>query len=239
MRVAVLADVHANLPAMQAVWTDIQGKGVDRVFCLGDLVGYYPWPNQAIDFVRQHEIECIQGNYDESVGGELFACGCDFKDAKAAELGEISLNWTIGQTTGENKAWLRGLPKQLRLKLAGRDLWLVHGSPRRNTEYLTQQFPLTELQQMLADETAGSVLFCGHTHLAYHRKLDELHVINAGSAGKPKHGNPNVTYVLVELDENVTVSIVEVAYDYRQAAADVIRAGLAEEFAQVLLTGQA
>ncbi len=238
MRVALIADIHANLPALEAVWKSIETQQVDQVFCLGDLVGYYPWPNEVIDFIRNKRIPCIQGNYDEGVGEELMVCGCDFKDDDSARLGGISLDWAIENTTDENRLWLRDLPKEMRLELGGRRVWLVHGSPRRNNEYLTAQFPEQELGSVLSDGEVD-ILICGHTHLAYHRQIGSSHVINAGSAGKPKHGNPNVTYVLINLDTQVSISIIEVPYDHDATAAATVEAGLPEAFAQILRTGKA
>ncbi|MGE5654494.1 MAG: metallophosphoesterase family protein [Bacillota bacterium] len=238
MRVALIADIHANLPALEAVWKSIETQRVDQVLCLGDLVGYYPWPNEVIDFIRIKDIATIQGNYDEGVGEELIACGCDFKDEEAARLGGISLDWAIAKVTDENKLWLRNLPQEMRLEIEGRSIWLVHGSPRRNNEYLTAQFPEHELASFL---TAGEadILLCAHTHLAYHRQVGDGHVINVGSAGKPKHGNPNVTYVMMQLDQNVSISVIEVPYDHVSAATATAAAGLPEAFAQILRTGKA
>lgn len=238
MRIALIADVHANLPALEAVWADIHRQGITAVYCLGDLVGYYPWPNEVIAFIREHGIRCIQGNYDEGVGEELLACGCDFPNAEAARLGETSLNWTIDTVSEDNKVWLRALPKELVFAAEGRTFWLVHGSPWRNNEYLTADYPEAPLRELLVS-TGRDVLVCSHTHLAYHRQYGSKHVINAGSAGKPKHGNPNVTYVVVELGSKVAVSVIEVPYDSEAAAAAVQPAGLPVEFAAILRTGLA
>lgn len=231
-----MADVHANLPAAQAVVADIRRRGADRVYHLGDLVGYCPWPNETIEFIRSSGIACLQGNYDESVGEELLACGCDFADPRAAELGEISLNWTIDATTAENKAWLRSLPKEIHVDAGSHRLWLVHGSPRRSTEYLTPDFPAETLSGFFA---AGhdDILCCAHTHLAYHRQLGDRHIINVGTSGKPKHGNPNVVYMLVDVGEAVTASLIEVAYDSESTAQRIEAVGLPSEFARIIRTG--
>lgn len=236
MRIAVLSDIHGNLPALQAILADIEGKQVDHVFCLGDLVGYGPWPNEVIDLLRQRDITCIQGNYDESVGEELMSCGCDFTDAEAARLGDISLNWTIDATTEENKAWLRELPQSLTVDLGSCRVLLVHGSPRQNNEYLTFDYPAEQLERFMNEDDAD-MLLCGHTHLAFHRQIGSKHVVNAGSAGKPKRGNPNVVYQLLELGEQVAVTTVEVAYDYSAASQAIVAAGLPEEFARIVRTG--
>lgn len=238
MRLALIADVHANLPALEAVWEDIEQRGVDEVICLGDLVGYYPWPNEVVEFIRSKNIPSLQGNYDQSAGEELPACGCDFANEEAAGLGEISLSWTINAVTEDNKAWLRSLPKDLRLCRAGYGIWAVHGSPRRNNEYLTTDFPAADLAGFLHDGNTN-ILLCAHTHLAYHRQIGQGHVINAGSAGKPKHGNPNVTYVILNLAPRVSISVIEVPYDHEKTAKATLAAGLPASFAATVRTGNA
>jgi beta propeller repeat protein len=72
MRIALMSDVHSNLPAAQAVAADIRSRGVDQAYHLGDLVGYSPWPNETVEFMRSSGIKCLQGNYDESVGGSYY-----------------------------------------------------------------------------------------------------------------------------------------------------------------------
>lgn len=238
MRIAVIADIHGNLPGLQAVLADIKTRRVEKVFCLGDLVGYGPWPNEVVELLRASPVHCLQGNYDQSVGEELMACGCDFSSEEAARVGEISLNWTIDATSDQNKVWLRELPAFHRVELSGQRLLLVHGSPRQNNEYLTVDYPADQLQAFL-DEADADVLCCGHTHLPYHRQIGSKHVINAGSAGKPKHGNPNVVYQIVELGAQVAVTTVEVPYDFELTAAEIEKAGLPPEFASIIRTGNA
>jgi putative phosphoesterase len=239
MRVALIADIHANLPALCAVHADIRQRGISDLYCLGDLVGYYPWPNEVVDFVRLHDIPTIQGNYDQAVGEELLLCGCDFTNEEAARVGEISLQWTIDTMRCGNSRWLRELPENASLQIGPHRLLLVHGSPRQNNEYLTADYPAEQLLEQMA-ERDYDILLCAHTHLGYHRQLEQLHVINAGSAGKPKHGNPNVTYTILHLDEGqVRTELIEVAYDYQAAALATEQAGLPTAFADILRTGRA
>ncbi len=162
VKIAVVADIHGNLPALAAVWADIKWQGVDEILCLGDVVGYYPWPNEVIEFIRERAITLVQGNYDESVGEELPACGCDFPTAAAMLIGETSLQWTINTVTCENKRWLQDLPKNLRLQRATYDLLLVHGSPDRNNEYLTMDIPAAKLVNILAQEKSISCFVVIH-----------------------------------------------------------------------------
>jgi predicted phosphodiesterase len=115
MKNAIFSDVHANIQALEAVWDDIQRQDPDAVYCLGDLVGYGANPNEAIEFIRKHEIPTIMGNYDNGVGLELDSCGCKYNNSELERLGELSIWWSRGQTSQANKDFLKELPKEIRL----------------------------------------------------------------------------------------------------------------------------
>lgn len=235
MQFAVITDIHANIYALKATLEDIKKKGIDKVYCLGDLVGYAPFPNEVIDLIKEEKIVTIQGNYDESVGEELFACGCDYKDEKTMAMGTKSLYWSQENTTAENKTWLKNLPKQLELEIEGKKIVLVHGSTRRNNEYLYEN---SEELKEIAKTADFNVLICGHTHKPFHEVVEGVHFINAGSVGKPKHGNPQATYVIVEINqEDIKTQNVEVIYDYERAAKEVEESELPNEFAEKLRKG--
>lgn len=237
MRIALMADIHANLPALEAVWADILKQKVDAVYSLGDAVGYYPWPNEVIEFLQAHPITCIRGNYDQAVGEEEEDCGCGFTEDEAIRLGHISMRYTVGAVTAEHKAWLRGLPEMAHLVAGSHRLLLLHGSPRRINEETTLTFPADTLAELMAYERAD-VLCCAHTHLPGHFESGAVHVVNAGTAGKAKLGTPNVNYVIVDVNERIAVSIIEVAYDHERTARETLAAGLPEKFAAIARTGR-
>ncbi|KAF0196572.1 MAG: phosphodiesterase family [Bacillota bacterium] len=234
MRFAIISDIHSNIHALCAVLADIDKQDIERIYCLGDNVGYGAFPNEVVAELRGREIIAIQGNYDESVGEELITCGCDFADGESARLGEISNNWSIDNTTDENKEWLRNLPRDLRLQVENVNILVVHGSPRKNNEYLHRYLSEAELIEATS-AVDFDVLLCGHTHQPYHRVAKGRHIINPGSVGKPKHGNDNAVYGIIEIkDDRITLTSVEVAYSYAEAAAAIIAAGLPEQFAEAL-----
>ncbi|MGB4873455.1 MAG: metallophosphoesterase family protein, partial [Candidatus Promineifilaceae bacterium] len=98
-QLAVFGDIHANLPALEAVLADIDARNLDNLYCLGDLVGYGVWPNEVITAVRQRNIPTIMGNYDQGVGQDSDDCGCAYKTAKAQALGKHSIAWTNAHTS--------------------------------------------------------------------------------------------------------------------------------------------
>lgn len=236
MRVAVFSDVHANKHALDAVLKDMAGRSVDRAICLGDLVGYGAFPNEVIERIRSENIPTIAGNYDDGVGFDKEDCGCAYTDPDDMERGERSLRWTQQVVTAENKAWLRSLPRELWFELAGRRVLCVHGSPRRIDEYLYQDRPGRSLQRMFAHLEADIVL-CGHTHLPYHRRVSDIHLVNTGTAGRPRDGDTRVCYALVELGEGIHVEFPRVPYNFEAAAAGIEATDLPREFAAALRRG--
>src|SRR4051812_48707932 len=141
MRLAVFSDVHGNRHALDAVLADIPRRGVDATYCLGDLVGYGAFPDDVTARVREAGFPTIIGNYDEGVGFERDECGCAYKEQRDRLLGDRSLAWTKAHVSAENKAFLRGLPPELRLTIEGLRVLLVHGSPRKINEYLFEDRP--------------------------------------------------------------------------------------------------
>lgn len=235
MLLAAFSDVHGNKHALDVALADIEQRGADRVVCLGDLVGYGAFPNEVIDTIRQAGIPTIAGNYDDGVGFDRAECGCAYTRPAERARGDQSLRWTQMVVTPENKAWLRALPRELRLELGGRRVLCVHGSPRRLNEYLYEDRPEQSLARMFAG-LGADVIVCGHTHLPYHRQVGEVHLINVGSAGKPKDGDPRAGYAMVSLGDEVGVEFPRVAYDVQAAAKAIEAAGLPSEFAAALRT---
>jgi putative phosphoesterase len=249
MRIAIFSDVHANLPAMEAVWADIRAKAPDAVYCLGDLVGYATFPNEVTDFIRDHHIPTIAGNYDFGVGAKSDDCGCAYKTEADQQRGAESIAYTNSVVTEATRAYLARLPKHLRVDHPAGNVLMVHGSPRRINEYLFEDRPDSSLLRMMEPERADVMLF-GHTHKPYHRIIKQTraetdryyHAINTGSVGKPKDGDPRACYVLLTVksasiatDPNaIQVEFVRVSYDVEQTAGRVEASVLPDAFADML-----
>ncbi|KJS14930.1 MAG: serine/threonine protein phosphatase [Peptococcaceae bacterium BRH_c4b] len=238
MKLAVISDIHSNLYGLEAVLKDIGEKGVTDIFCTGDLVGYGPRPNEVIDLIRKLNIPTVMGNYDDAIGNLRLMCGCDYKDERSLQLAEKSLLWTKDNTSETNKQWLRELSEEIRIIFSGMEILFVHGSPRALNEYLYEDTPENYIKDLL-DEVGADILVCGHTHLSYIKKTSAGYIVNAGSAGKPKHGNPNVTYLVLEVAGGELIGqIVEVPYNYEDAAKEIEQVGLPREFAEIIRTGR-
>ena len=246
MRYALISDIHGNLPALEAVLADIDGRGdADAVYHLGDLVGYAPWPNEVVDMLRSRGIPGVAGNYDSTTATEYEHCGCRYEDPRQAELSHESYAWTLAHVSDDTRRWLSTLPFRIDLRplgghLAGPRLILVHGNPVLNTVYWTEDRSEKFCLQMAGTlgAKAGDVVAFGHTHKPWHRTLDGIHFVNTGSVGRPKDGDSRAGYVVVALDgEEASVDVVRVEYDVERAAAAIRESELPDDFARYLETG--
>jgi predicted phosphodiesterase len=245
MRIALISDIHANLPALEAVLADIDGVGVDASVHLGDLVGYAPWPNEVIDLIRAKGIAGVAGNYDSTVGTDYKHCGCRYEDARQEELSHLSFEWTKRNTEPGRKAWLAQLPFRIDMRplgghAAGPTLTLLHGNQTLNTVYVTEDRSEDFLRKMHQDAGSrdGDVIAFGHTHKPWHRVIDGVHFLNTGSVGRPKDGDWRAGYVVLTIGNGqATSEFRRVAYDLERAASAIEGSDLPSEFAEYLRTG--
>jgi putative phosphoesterase len=253
MTIALFSDIHANLPALEAFFADVDRRKPDAIYCLGDLVGYNSWPNEVINEIRRRGIPTIAGNYDQGIGLTSDECGCAYKTEEEKNMGRVSIAYTNALVSKEERAYLRTLPAHIRLEFQLNEdklnLLLVHGSPRRINEYLFEDREEKSMLRMM--EQAGADIMCfGHTHKPYHRILGDTpqyrHAINTGSVGKPKDNNPQGCYVLLTLTAessirdpgSIGVEFVRFAYDIEKAARAVEESPLPNAYAHMLREGR-
>jgi putative phosphoesterase len=233
--IAVITDIHANLPALQAALARIDELGIESVYCGGDLVGYGPHPNEVVALVAERDIPAIYGNYDYAIARDLEDCGCAYITPHDRELGHGSVEWTLAHTDRRSKEWMRELPFDLRFDVGAASVHLVHGSPRKVNEYLFEDKPARLYERLAAAEDAGAMVF-GHTHKPWVRSYGGVLFVNCGSVGKPKDGDPRGAFaVLRETAGGVEATIERVAYDAEAVAAEVRDSGLPAEFADKLV----
>jgi putative phosphoesterase len=232
---AVITDIHANLPALNAALARIEQLGIERVYCGGDLVGYGPHPDEVCALIAEREIPTIYGNYDYAIAREEDDCGCAYVTEHDRELGQRSVAWTLAHTGQRSKSFMRDLPFDLRFYVGVAAVHLVHGSPRKVNEYLFEDKPAT-LYERLAAAERDSVLVFGHTHKPWAHSYGGVLFVNCGSVGKPKDGDPHGAFaVLQPAGDGVDVTIERVAYDADAVAEEVRRAGLPAEYADKLV----
>jgi putative phosphoesterase len=233
--VAVVTDIHANLPALEATLAHIEDLDVQSIYCGGDLVGYGPHPNEVCALIAEREIPTIYGNYDYAIARDEDDCGCAYVTPHDRELGQLSVAWTLANTTRSSKEFMHGLPFDLRFRVGDTYAHLVHGSPRRVNEYLFEDKPASLYERLAAAET-DPVLVFGHTHKPWVHEYGHVMFVNCGSVGKPKDGDPRGAFALLTADGGgIDAKIERVEYDAGQVAREVRAAGLPDEFADKLL----
>ena len=235
-RIAVITDIHGNLPALEASLDAIEQIGVEEVFCGGDLVGYGPHPNEVCTLIRDLGIPTIYGNYDYAIARDLDDCGCAYVTQHDRQLGQRSVAWTLEHTDQAAKDFMRELPFDLHVPVGDQDVHLVHGSPRKVNEYLFEDKP-ARLYERLAAAESGQVLAFGHTHKPWIHTFGGVLFVNCGSVGKPKDGDPRAAFAILEADDHgpVRASIERVPYDAEAVAREVAAAGLPGEYAEKLV----
>jgi len=248
MRYALISDIHANLPALEAVLEEIgRRRDVDAIYHVGDLVGYAPWPNEVVERLHDSGIEGVSGNYDSTVASDYKHCGCRYEDARQEELSHASYAWTRANVSGQTKAALGQLPFRLDLRpmgghVTGPTIILVHGTPINNVTYWTEDRADDFCTKMgnAAGARAGDVIAFGHTHKPWQRAIGGVQFVNAGSVGRPKDGDPRAGYVHLDVGETGTrVELRRVEYDVERVARAIAASTLPDELADHLRTGGA
>jgi predicted phosphodiesterase len=235
MRYLIISDIHANLAALEAVFADVDLDGVDRIWCLGDVVGYGPCPNECIARLLEFPDHlCVAGNHDWAAIGRISI-------AEFNPSAQLACRWTSEQLIPENKAYLAGLPTRL---VEGK-CTLVHGSPREPIwEYII--YPSTAQLNFQFFDT--QLCFVGHTHApaifreetSYQkfeiaipapgrpiRLDDERLIINPGSVGQPRDGDPRAAYMVFD-PESSTLEYQRVTYNISATQQLMLERGLPE-----------
>lgn len=238
-RIAVFGGVYSNTLALEAAIKDAHARGAEALYCLGDLGAFGPYPDRVFPLLQEHRVQCIQGNYDDSVGRGLPDCQCGYTDPRDNHFARLSYAYTLANTSTDNRAWMRDLPKQLRLSLRRYRVLLCHGSPRRTNEFLWESTTSSHFLERLLDDHDADVILATHTGIKWHRTLSrDRHFVNVGVLGRPENdGATNVWYAMLHADPDLRVEFVPVAYDHERLAAEMRAERLPEEFVQTVRTG--
>ena len=241
-KIALLGDVHANLPALEAVLSHAQTQGVELIWNIGDFVGYGAFPDQVVKRIRKMEIVSIVGNYD------LKVLNFPKKDKKWRKnkhpLKWLAFKWAYEQLSNKNRKYLRSLPDEKYLEVGDSGFLLVHGSPASNEEVLVPETPeirLLELHQFVQEThgTGVAAIICGHSHQAFTRQVESSWFINTGSVGRPDDGDPRTAYAILDVHpDGLSVRHFRLAYDVEKAVNAIREHELPEAFAQMLLQGR-
>jgi predicted phosphodiesterase len=238
-RIAVFGGVYSNYLALGAALRDVYARGADAVYCLGDLGAFGPFPDRVFPLLHEHCVQCVQGNYDNSVGNGLADCQCGYTDPRDNHFARLSYDYTFRNTSPANRAWMKELPMQRQVALGRYYVLMCHGSPRKMNEFLWESTTPTHFLEHLADAHEADVILATHTGIKWHRRLSNgRHFVNVGVLGRPENdGRTNVWYALLGVNPDLTVEFIPVAYDHRRLAREMREEGLPEEFVETVLTG--
>ncbi len=242
--IAVFGGVYSNYLALGEALRDICRRGFKHgpataLYCLGDLGAFGPHPSHVCQIISWSRVQCIQGNYDHSIGNDLPDCQCGYTDPRDNHFARLSYAYTYANTSPDQRAWLRDLPRQRRVQLGRYRVLLCHGSPRRMNEFLWESTTSTPFLEHLADEYEADVILTTHTGIKWHRRLArDRHFVNVGVLGRPENdGRTNVWYTILEARPELHVKFVPVEYDHHRLAAEMRAEKLPEEFVETVLTG--
>ena len=234
-KIALLGDVHANLPALEAVLAHARQQGATAIWNVGDFLGYGAFPNEVVQRLREEDALSILGNYDIKVL-RFKARGKKWRKSKLPEK-YLAFQWAHNTLSKENRRYLKALPEERRLEVAGRRLLITHGSPASNEEHLLPDTPERRLGE-LAGMAQAEIIVCGHSHRPFVRAVEGVVFINTGSVGRPDDGDPRSCYALLEVDQGVfNVQHFRVEYDVARAIAALREGGLPDVFAQMIEQG--
>jgi diadenosine tetraphosphatase ApaH/serine/threonine PP2A family protein phosphatase len=239
MRVAVISDIHGNLAALERTLESVRAEEPDKIWCLGDTVGYGPEPNECCALVAAESDITLVGNHDLGVLGELDLSTFSTEAAAAAE-------WTQTILDDASRSFLASLPPAINTERAA----LAHGSPRDPI----WEYVLSWEQAAAAFESSPrGLILVGHSHAALHFSepeagewglapegttvtLDRSRLLNPGSVGQPRDGDPRAAWLLVDFSAS-TASFRRTSYDIPKAQAAIIEAGLPDALAERLAAG--
>lgn len=195
MRIAIISDVHANLQALESIQ-----EPFDMLFCLGDLVDYGPQPREAIQWVKERALRVVRGNHDHALAYDVDCrCAPVMREASVA-----TRQWHAGLLPPHEKEYLHDLPITKRIEIAGASFHLAHAAPAGDLyDYRIVPDVPVELLSERVQRTDADFILLGHTHLPLLRKIGATTIVNPGSVGQPRQGDPRASYVMWE-DGEVT-----------------------------------
>lgn len=236
MRVALIGDVHANLPALEAVLHHAHQNNVEAIWNVGDFVGYGAFPDDVVRRLMAEKAVSIQGNYDCKV--LKVKKKKDKWEKKKVPEKWIAFKWAYDHLSKKSRKYLRDLPEERYFKVEQTRVLLVHGSPASQDEHLTPDTPIERLRE-LARSTQAEIVVCGHSHQPFTRIVEETWFINTGSVGRPDDGDPRAAYAILDLKPGVVnVTHYRIAYDVARAVAAIRTEGLPEDFAEMIERGR-
>ena len=235
-KIAVIADVHGNLPALEAVVRHARARNAaGMILNLGDLTGYGPFPDEVVNWSRSPQVISVLGDYDAKVISKKQRKSA-WQQVKTEHKREM-FAWTHRALSKRARQYLASLPASTTVEIEGVRILLTHASPGGSGEYLGPDTP-AERWDELAETVLVPVMLFGHTHQAYSLQAEGTLFVNPGTVGRPDDGDPRASYAILTVEDGqVEVEHFRVPYDIMAAVRGLRQAGLPEVFSQVVRRG--
>jgi len=239
IQIAVFSDVHGNLPALEVVLKDIEQRGINQKFCLGDLVDFAPWGNEVIEKIRGLNIPCLMGNHDERIAFDIPVVPLFRHSEEETNARFIAIEHSKKYITEPNKKFLSELPFHLKLNYkTGKKHWniqLVHSCLESNDTYLYES-ENDEVFISMLESADADLMVMGHTHLSFKKQFENnTWAVNCGSVGRSKEENKLASYLILTLDEEkITPEIVQLPYPVDETARRIRESGIPDYYALFL-----
>ena len=235
MKFGVISDIHANLPALNAVLQHAQQHNIKTIYNLGDMLGYGAFPDQVINELKSNNIISILGNYDRKVLKVKKKADKWSKSKKTLKW--LAFKWAYDKLSPDNLIYLHSLPETRRIKYENLNILLVHGSPASRQEPIYQKTSDERLAE-LAKMAEADIVFCGHTHQSLVKHFNRTFFINPGSVGRQNDGDPRAAYAIITINKSeVSIHQFRLPYNINIAADEIRKQKLPEEFALMTLYG--
>jgi putative phosphoesterase len=238
MKIGLFGDIHGNLQGLQAAWRLLAGAGTDLSICTGDVVQYGPDPEACVSFLREHSVDCVQGNCDRAVARGRRTTGDEFENVHWSRLAREALEWTRSALSEPARLWLRNLPEERRFSVERQSVVVTHGLPG-NVSGGLQSSADGEVYDVILERSGAAVLVLGHTHEPMLLRRPRGWIVNPGSIGGgslPSAG----TAAILEIPERgpVSVSMLRVPFDIGAYSAASSAAGLPDVFRRCVELGR-
>jgi putative phosphoesterase len=205
-KIAVISDIHSNMPALKAVFRHIDREDVDDVICAGDIVGYNSMPNEVIELLRERNVISIAGNHDRN------AVTGNFENMNSLAARALELN--VSAISGVNFSYLRELKPSAQLE----GIAVFHGSPTDPDEYVYEEMADVKL----VEASGRELTVLGHTHIPYVKRIGSGTVMNPGSVGQPRDGDARASFAIIEGD---SIEIRRTPYDIESIVKENMKFG--------------
>jgi len=224
MFIGLIADVHSNVIALEAVLLEMEALGVEKILHAGDIVGYNPYPNETIELFRKRKILSIRGNHERAL------LTGDMSDLNW--YAACALRWTSNNISRENLGYISKLKDAEAFLLDNTGIFLAHGSPNDLDEYIYPE----DVESGLLTMTSSDILVLGHTHIQFKKQFKEGIIINPGSVGQPRDKDPASAFAILDTDTK-RIELKRTEYDIEKVIEDMRKTYLPDNIALRLRDG--